>query len=166
MQWLTHVAEITLVDKKSKKNCLTAKFWQKMPQCSLANVWRIYTAGILRVGSGWIGTVSVFEISCINKIWIKLIFCVEFVFNMTFFSYLHMFRVAAVMRVLRLILRPVLTASRLRAREVFTESPPLRKGKLVATCISIHKSLVAQKVFKCEVFIWFGEKTQKICATF
>ena len=64
VQWLTHVAEITLVDKKSKKNCLTAKFWQKMPQCSLANVWRIYTPGILRVGSGWIGTVSVFEISC------------------------------------------------------------------------------------------------------
>ena len=64
VQWLTHAAEITLVDKKSKKNCLTAKFWQKMPQCSLANVWRIYTAGILRVGSGWIGTVSVFEISC------------------------------------------------------------------------------------------------------
>ena len=126
VQWLTHVAEITLVDKKSKKNCLTAKFWQKMPQCSLANVWRIYTAGILRVGSGWIGTVSVFEISCINEIWIKLIFCVEFVFNMTFFSYLHMFRVAAVMRVLRLILRPVLTASDLRAREVLTESPPLR----------------------------------------
>ncbi len=31
------------------------------------------------------------------------------------------------MRVLRLILRPVLTASRLRAREVLTESPPLRR---------------------------------------
>ena len=122
VQWLTHVAEITLVDKKSKKNCLTAKFWQKMPQCSLANVWRIYTAGILRVGSGWIGISW-----CINEIWIKLIFCVEFVFNMTFFSYLHMFRVAAVMRVLRLILRPVLTASDLRAREVLTESPPLRR---------------------------------------
>ena len=45
VQWLTHVAEITLVDKKSKKNCLTAKFWQKMPQCSLANAWRIYTPG-------------------------------------------------------------------------------------------------------------------------
>ena len=45
VQWLTHVAEITLVDKKSKKNCLTAKFWQKMPQCSLAKAWRIYTPG-------------------------------------------------------------------------------------------------------------------------
>ena len=34
--------------------------------------------------------------------------------------------------------------------------------------VSVHQSLVAQKVFKCEVFIWFGDKTpnNKLCDIF
>ena len=90
--------------------------------------------GISRNGTGWNFKGRVWMNSftfwnIIHKVSCPFITCHFSVGTnlLTFFSYLHMFRVAAVMRVLRLILRPVLTASDLRAREVLTESPPLRR---------------------------------------